>query len=350
MTKHRCIYCLEEKEASDFNREHVVPRMMGTYQNGFVLNEFQVCEECNSYFSIELENSISLNSFESFLRMQYGRSMSDGRFLKSDRVSVKGTSGLFKGLNLIPVVDKKTSEKIHFDISQCVGIMSENNLEEYNYYSLQNLPYATKEITQFLKQKERGIITIGIDKVTILPVLKEKGYIEGEYSYKDTCVYELYNETSFNTNINFSIDPIVRRICAKTVFNYLCYVNKKEYVLSTRFDEIRKYIRYGIWSDNLWFKYSKGPVSSVTLPNNTSHAVGYMFYPENKNWILCGCLTWFGEITYVFKIGATDLKIMKLNTLPCTKMACFNNVNSTIEEDEAVYIYKNDDVDIINVN
>lgn len=34
---HKCIYCKKEKDASEFNREHVVPRMMGTYENGFVL-------------------------------------------------------------------------------------------------------------------------------------------------------------------------------------------------------------------------------------------------------------------------------------------------------------------------
>ena len=60
LAKCKCIYCLAEKELSEFNREHVVPRMMGTYNNGFVLNDYQVCEECNSYFSKELESKIVL--------------------------------------------------------------------------------------------------------------------------------------------------------------------------------------------------------------------------------------------------------------------------------------------------
>lgn len=46
---HKCIYCKKEKDASEFNREHVVPRMMGTYENGFVLNDNQVCKECNTF-------------------------------------------------------------------------------------------------------------------------------------------------------------------------------------------------------------------------------------------------------------------------------------------------------------
>ena len=43
--KYKCIYCKQEKDGSEFNREHVVPRMMGTYENGFVLNSYEVCEE-----------------------------------------------------------------------------------------------------------------------------------------------------------------------------------------------------------------------------------------------------------------------------------------------------------------
>ena len=42
MAKHKCIYCLQEKDETAFNREHVVPRMMGTYQNGYVLSNYEV--------------------------------------------------------------------------------------------------------------------------------------------------------------------------------------------------------------------------------------------------------------------------------------------------------------------
>lgn len=339
MARHKCIYCLKEKEENEFNREHVVPRMMGTYQNGFVLNAYQVCEECNSYFSRDLEDKISLNSMESFLRMQHGRPMSDGRTMRKERVSFRGASGFFKGLDFTPIVDSSSDEKIRFDISPKIGIMSKDNPDEYSYYTLNDLPAATAEMLQFIRHKERAIITIGIEKNVAEPVLKEKGYLSSEYTYRDAAVTDLYSETSFDTNIHFSIDSIIRRTCAKTVFNYLCFTSGKEYVLSKNFDELRKYVRYGIWSDDLWFRYSIGPVSSVTMPNDTAHVVGYMLYPQGNKWILCGCLTWFGELTYIFKMGDSGINISHINILPCTKMACFNNENKTIIEDEAVYIY-----------
>lgn len=337
--KYKCIYCKQEKDESEFNREHVVPRMMGTYENGFVLNSYEVCEECNSYFSRELENQVSLNSMESFLRIQHGRPMSDGRTMENDRISFFGANEILKGMQLIPVVDSTNKEKIHFDIAPQIGVLSFES-GEYLYYEIDKLPEATTEVLDFLKEKEKGIIILGISQEEAETILKEKGYLVGEFTYLDVLMSDIYKGDSFITDINLLIDSVLRRMCAKTVFNYLCYCMGKEYVLSDKFDEIRKYIRYGEWDENLWFRYSYGPVSAVNLPNETSHVVGYMMYPERDRWILCGNLTWFGELTYVFKLGLTDKIVSKFNRLPCTKMAYFDNETRKITEDEAVYIFQ----------
>ncbi len=340
MRKHICIYCKKEKDESQFNREHVVPRMMGTYENGFVLSNNEVCEECNSFFSRELENKISLNSLESFLRIKYGRPMSDGRTIRKDRLRFSGVEGIFKGLEFTPVVDGSNEEKMHFDILPRIGILSSESTNEYDYYEIDKLPEATVEVLSFLKGKEKGIITVGIPQEEVVPHLLEKGYLKRGYKYLESQVTDLYCGNSFITNIKVSIDSLVRRTCAKTVFNYLCYSMGKEYVLLDKFNEIREYIRYGKWSDNLWFRYSNGPPSSVSIPNDTAHTVGYMYYQEGDNWVLCGCLTWFGELTYIFKLGVAENKKLNIFMLPCTKMACFDNVEKKILEDEAVYIFQ----------
>lgn len=67
--RYTCIYCKDEKE---FNREHVVPRMMGRYTDGLVLSEHQVCQEHNSYFSKNTEDKIGLDLYEVLLRMCSG--------------------------------------------------------------------------------------------------------------------------------------------------------------------------------------------------------------------------------------------------------------------------------------
>ncbi len=339
MAKHKCIYCLMEKNGDEFNREHVVPRMMGTYEDGFVLSQNQVCQECNSFFSKELEDKIGLNSLESFLRIQHGRKMSDGRIMRKGRVAFSGTSDIFKGLDFTPVVDSSNEERMHFDISPRIGILENEEKNEYTYHNLDELPYALPEILQSIKGKKAGIITVGIEQDIAESALKEKGYLATTYEYKNVPVTDLYNKSALATKISFSIDSIVRRICAKTAFNYLCFSMGKDYVLKKNFDELRRYIRYGEWSNNLWFRYSIGAISAVEMPNETAHVVGYMMYPDKDKWLICGCVTWFGELTYIFRFGDAGLNVGIVNILQSTKMACFDNVNRVITEDEAVYIY-----------
>ncbi|MGI6173386.1 MAG: HNH endonuclease [Christensenellales bacterium] len=342
MSKHKCIYCLKEKEESEFNREHVIPRMMGTYTNSFVLSNFQVCKECNSYFSKELEDKISLNSMESFLRMKYGRPMSDGRKLKKDRVSFIGAEGLFKGLEFTPIVDKANDEKISLYIPPQIGIMTNESPLAYQYYTLDALPEATPEVLSRLRNKSNGIITFDIPEAKATPCLMRKGYLGDHSSYSNPPLADLFKDDAFLAHIKISIDSIVRRLCAKTVFNYICYSLGKDYVLSGKFSALRDYIRNGTWSNDLWFRYSQGPVSSVDMPNETAHVVGYMFYPGNRHGELCGCLTWFGQITYIFKLCDTDDAVNNVIVDPPTRMAYFNNDDATITEDNSPFPFPKD--------
>ncbi len=339
--KHKCIYCLQEKNENEFNREHVVPRMMGTYKNGFVLSDFQVCQECNTYFSEQLENGIALDSYEALLRMQHRDTpMSDGRKLIGDRIRLVGGEGIFKGILFTVVTDKSNPYRMRFDSEPMVGIIKSVERQEYDYYLLEEIPEASEEVIKRMKESNQSIINTGIDRVLLEPVLIERGYLSKQFTYYEKSIYELYKESEFTTEINMKIDSITQRVCAKTVFNYLCYSTSKEFVLDSRFDEIRDYIRYGNWSDRLWFRISKGPVSTAEMPNDTAHAVGYMWYPENGQCFFCGCLTWFGDITYVFKLGDSDQIVQEANGLYPTKLACFNNVDRTIKEDEAVHIFQ----------
>lgn len=314
--------------------------MMGTYQDGFVLNKFQVCKECNSYFSNQLENKIALDSYEAFLRMQHrSKPLSDGRRLAENRIRITGNEGVFKGIPFEVYTDSGNSERVRFESEPMVGIISSVELNEYDYYTPEDLPVATDKVKGKLKGVEQAIINTGIDRKVFEKLLIEKGYITESYKYSEKTVAELHGESDFMTMIEMEIDSFMRRVCAKTVFNYLCYSKGKEFVLDSNFDLIRDYIRNGRWSENLWFRYSRGPVSSVETPNKTAHVVGYMWYPENNKWILCGCLTWYGEITYIFKLGVTDQEVGRVNMLESTLMACFNNADRIITEDDSVHIY-----------
>ena len=192
MTMYKCIYCLQVKDHTKFNREHVVLQMMGKYQNGFVLNDFQVCQECNSYFSKYVENKIALDSFEAFLRMQYRNTpISDGRRMNNSRIRLIGEEGVFKGVHFIAITDKSNSYHIHYEAEPMVGIINSIENHEYNYYSLDELPKATTDIIKRMKESTQPIINTGIDRDLLDPVLIEKGYLFDNYTYFENSVSDL---------------------------------------------------------------------------------------------------------------------------------------------------------------
>lgn len=345
--KYTCIYCKKEKDKEEFNREHIVPQMMGKYTNGLVLSSHQVCEECNSYFCRELENKIGLDSYEALLRMRSGtKIMSDGRRIKPNRLSIVGAEGILKGVRFIPVSNSLSPERFLLDIEPCVGLaLSEN---EYEYFTIDNLPDATEQVLQRIKNYHNPIIQFGYKREDIDGVLREKGYINDTSTYTEKPMHDEYESEEFETQIRFSVDSIVRRVCAKTVFNYLCFNNSAEYMLDSRFDALRNYIRYGIWDDSLWFRCSSGYVSAATPPNDSAHVVGTMLGFENGNGALLGCVTWFGEITYILKIceispsdvcdlsgGMTGVVLPTVDT----QFTYFNNETTEITTESALFIY-----------
>jgi hypothetical protein len=119
-------------------------------------------------------------------------------------------------------------------------------------------------------------------------------------------------------------------------------------MLDSKFDKLRRYIRYGEWSEDLWFRMSKGCVTSATPPNDTAHVVGTMIGRNGDIIELLGCVTWFGEITYIFKIceieplnqthienGQTVAVLPQIDTL----FTYFDNETTKIIDENAIVIF-----------
>ena len=336
----KCIYCLQEKARSEFNKEHVVPEMMGKYNGGFVLSRGQVCKECNSFFSNQLETKIGLNSMEGLLRIKYGRQISDGHKIKPDRVAVICNEKPFKGMIFIPTVDNTMPENIRYDLLPGVLILQPSDELEYCFYTLMDLPVATLEIKEYLKGKENGIITTpGLDYKEATSILIEKGYLNNNFNYSQDDLTDIYPKDDIGIQINIKVDPIIKRLCAKTVFNYLCFCNGTEYVLDQKFDDIRNYIRHGQWYQNLRFRFIQGGNKSIPVPNDTCHIVGTMFSQVDNSWKLYGCVTWFGQLSYVFEICDYGIPAVDPIRLPKTKMAVFDNTARVIKEIEGRFTY-----------
>lgn len=263
--------------------------MMGRYEDGLVLSNYQVCKECNIYFDKTFEDKMGLNSYEAFLRMRHGtKKVSDGRQVRGARITIKGSSSVLNGLTLIPVADSNNPERFHFDIEPCVGIKISD--DEYQYYLPDEIPDATEEVLGRLKNSMDPIIQFGCDEEKIRQILVEKGYIDQKSDYNEKCITDELKEKEFWTKINFVIDSTVKRLCAKTAFNFLCYSTSTDYVLNNAFDPIRNYIRYGTENDGYWFQAFWGYATGMKPPNKTAHAIGNMVRISNQNAELVGML------------------------------------------------------------
>ena len=302
--KHICIYCKQEKEETDFNTEHVIPQMFGTYPGKApVLNQYQVCRECNSFFSRELEDKIALDSIEALSRMQYGtKRISDGRQLRGKRLKVEISEGILKGISPQIVSNNNSPERIEFQYNKLIGPHKGGAEDEYEYYTCNNLPEATPDIIERLKKVVNPIVVIGLSENETRPLLTGLGYIKQGSPYKAMEPKDLIGDSE-EIKVSFFdvVDPIKKRLAAKAVLNFLCYKYGPSFALQEKLDPIRNYIRYGTWdSSHLRFRIKDQPREFCDLPNIHSHAIGWAWEITNTTSYLVGIVTWFGNLSQEF--------------------------------------------------
>lgn len=93
----QCIYCGREGPVREFNREHVLPRAFGHFQNAPTLTSgrrYRVCRVCNQQLGDQVDVVLARGSIEAALRVMRGLVPPDdlGR-LNYDRIAVSLPSG-----------------------------------------------------------------------------------------------------------------------------------------------------------------------------------------------------------------------------------------------------------------
>lgn len=326
----KCIYCLQEKSETDFNREHVISRMFGTYENAPVLNHCEVCMECNSYFCDELENVVSLDSYEGLLRTQRIQRAhhSVGRPIGKTRLTVTGQNDMFKGLRLFISANPNNPEGIQLEIVPSVGIINNPNTNEYDYYQIDNLPEFSEEIHSKMSQSASPIITFGYNEKDVHDALENKGFdLSGAKYTSGLNLSDVTPETTLDVAIKSKVDSILSRLAAKNILNYLCYVFGKEYLLDRRFDDLRNFVRYGIETDGVKMCLNNGGLSGLPEKVTNGHVIGTALATAEAPY-LSGFVSWFGEITYSFLVE----RLLNNNALPPMSYAICDNTRRTITE------------------
>lgn len=333
MKQTKCIYCLQEKEPSSFNKEHIIPRMFGKFENNLTLCQQQVCKECNTLFSETLENLAAFDSLEAFYRNQFYNQNSHDYTLGETRLKVVGKNNLFLNLPLNLKCTQANEKNFLIEAVPCIGFIKNHSENEYEYFSIKNIPQCTNQIMQNLKRAENPIIIFNLEPEIVLKALNEKGYHFSQDKISQIDISNLTQEQKLIIELKATIDYDLFRLYAKVIFNGFCYIYGHQRLLNPIFNNVRNFIIN---------KPLKKPLSiNIDQTPNTQqgvHILGSKWKFIDDKLYLCGYITWFGKISYLFTItdfpiGSTidDFQEFKIsfNTLT-RKITIENHLNSLI--------------------
>ncbi len=240
-----CIYCREVLGTEHFNREHVIPRQFGTFENNQTLIHI-VCSGCNSYFSINLEHALGRDSFEAIFRLRHGQKLPrefDG--FAGDRVSFRIPADKpGAGVVVSPATTPDGSE-IVLMLPPQVGVQREGETE-FRYYTEEDLtrdgpsllPAGTKAQLRLLAAKEDNT---GLERLReLVRTLLPKFRVEGDLDLPPPERID----GQIIVEVRGTIDKLIARAIAKIAFNYMAKHAGTEFALDPCFDPIRRFIRY----------------------------------------------------------------------------------------------------------
>lgn len=303
-----CIYCLQDKPPEAFlKREHVLPQCLGTFSpNNLVLHE-TVCDGCNQYFGDVLELNLGRDTIEGIERYKLG--IKPGKQPRHKRLKFKIAEGELAGIIVTP---KPSGIENLIDIDPVLQVGIFNDIRDrFDYYDDHD-PYFIPTLDE-LKAQGRKTDNLRFDFIarddtelkSLVEQLKTKGYknIKLEPSREWPEYVQRRNSTLVAGEIR--IDRIIYRAFCKIVFNYLAYLQGKDFALSENFNEIRKFIRYGEGNSDDFFFVNQPPILENDrrfLRLGIKETRGHLVVLEWNGMSLQGRLSLFNLNTYRIRL------------------------------------------------
>ena len=243
---YKCIYCLEEKGKSEFNKEHVLQRSFGNFRGALTLTE-QVCRECNSSFANEIDRILGRDSFETLYRLRYGMK-SDKSNIQNERCVItiaKEGQGDWAGVKVEVWFDSKRQKLIAHRLPQ-LGFIKKGTAD-YVYFTLaevkNGLPFEKLDVDEASEIKIISNNKEEWEKLNLL--LNNIGIRAKSERYFLTIQPIKSDDEQVKVQLEFNIDDKLIRGIAKTGFNYMAKMCGTGFALRDDFNMIRQFIRYG---------------------------------------------------------------------------------------------------------
>ena len=285
-----CIYCFSD-EPPRIRREHVISQAMGTFEQNWTLD--CVCDECNAFFSRELELPLGRDSAEAFFRIEAGvkPASSAENFIGKHMTFSVLASGHFHGARA-RMRASETGDSLVPDVGPQVALRKPGRewvfVEERNLTADSIAPWLDGERCEIkiiaqaphAERLRQRLAALGLE-MTLTNHLRDQPVAE---------------DGSIAIEHEFFVATPHRRAAAKIVFNYAAKVLGPATVRRSEFDATRKFVRLGLESTTVVApsetQILMGPDADVTR----THACGISWVEEQQQ--LVGVLRLFNRVTY----------------------------------------------------
>jgi hypothetical protein len=230
-----CLYCEEAKATDQFNREHVLPKAFGRYEDNFVLHRL-VCIDCNSFFDRNLDGPLARDSKEGLDRfVQGGVEPKKDRKLPGNRLRPKRSGGRFDGALLRWALDD-TGTLLSVVPAPQVGFGKSGD-GPFEWFPLDDLPSPASLRSKQLSYCVAG----GMPREEAAALVERLGF---DAALASELVDPPDADGTVAATTEGRIDQTLRRAVAKIAFNYLAY-HYADIASLNQFRGIRRYIRFG---------------------------------------------------------------------------------------------------------
>lgn len=290
----RCIYCLRDLEADAFNREHVVPRAFGTFEQNLTLIDV-VCADCNNYFGRSLELFFARDSFEAYDRVRQGlKSVAEIDNFPQDRLTFSvAMEGDWCGLRLRLLCERGGTV---VGLVPQVGFQSKGNLD-WIFLTEEEITDPKTKLPTDIADEGIRIVAPSDDAVERLAnVLRERGIA---FQKKGDLVLPTTTTGDIEIFVNTKIDPVIKRCVAKISFNYLAFTAGRDFALHEAFNVTRAYIRNGESPGYLLVDADDRSILANDTPRlrqTEGHLITVNWTADKKH--VVGQISLFNRITY----------------------------------------------------
>jgi len=295
MANQKCIYCLEDLERSRFDKEHVLPKAFGTFNENLTLSH-HVCRDCNNYFGWKLDFFLARDSIEALRRLTHGlKPLEEVKDLPLERLLLSlAQEGEWKGVRM----------QLRVEGGQLgVGPMPQVGLARRGghgrtYLTEKELANPDTAIPADW-DPEAGVNVIAPSEAAaehLVTLLAGRG-ISGQK--RVDLPWAAGEGRRIWVEITSRIDRIIRRSVAKIAFNYMAYAEGPDFGCHSDFNVTRSFIRYDA-SPSYPLVEATGRPSSA---GSSQDGVGTKWHLITLDWgeldhHVVGDVILFNEVTY----------------------------------------------------